>query len=179
MTFRIFSVVSSLFLVSNLVTSSKDESCGVYLAPSTIPGSGLGMFVGHRSLEKGGLVTLEDVVIPIIEMEWNNRLAPGPRVFLWDEYTWNPDVFPGMDEEVDEIELMNVASPGVGAAANSFLSLVNVIDDYVTMNRVVEGDSPGVGAFTPYYGRSFRATKDLSPGAEIFVEYVYPPNMRA
>ena len=81
-------------------------------------------------------------------------------------------MFPGMEEEADDISLVNVASPGVGAAANSFLSLVNLEDDEFEIDRVLDSNNPGVGASTPYFGRSFRASEPIAPGTELYVRYV-------
>jgi hypothetical protein len=63
--------------------------CGVYLAPSSIPGSGLGMYAGNRTYVVNDIVTDEDIVIPIFEREWHSNVK---GKFLWDEYTWNGDV---------------------------------------------------------------------------------------
>jgi hypothetical protein len=147
----------------------KKIKCGIYLAPSSIPGAGLGMYAGDKSYDKGDIVTFGDTVIPIIEFEWNNKHTDSDYSFLWDEYTWNSNVFPGMNEEGDDEDLIMVASPGVGAAANSYLSMVNVEDSYVKLGRAVK-EGPGVGASSPYYGREFEATNPIIPGGEIFVE---------
>ena len=60
-------------------TSTKDSSkkkqykeCGVYLAPSTIPGAGMGMFAGNKQYEKGDIVTEGDIVVPVFELDWHN-----------------------------------------------------------------------------------------------------------
>jgi hypothetical protein len=52
------------------------EECGLYLAPSTIPGAGLGMYAGNKPIKEGDHVVPEpngggDVIIPIFEMEWH------------------------------------------------------------------------------------------------------------
>lgn len=130
------------------------------------------MFAGDRSYAVGDTVTLGDTVIPIIEFEWHNERAELDYRFLWDEYTWNGNVFPPAEEEGDELDLIMFASPGVGAAANSYLSLVNIEDSWIKIDRGVKADSPGIGASSPYYGREYQATKDIPAGAEIFVEYV-------
>jgi hypothetical protein len=65
-----------------------------------------------------------------------------------------------------------MASPGVGAAANSYMSMINVEDDPIKISRAgLPPDSPGQGAFTIYHGRSFYATTPMEPGQEIFVSY--------
>ena len=61
-------------------TSTKDSTkkkkqykeCGVYLAPSTIPGAGMGMFAGNKQYEKGDIVTEGDIVVPVFELDWHN-----------------------------------------------------------------------------------------------------------
>lgn len=116
-------------------------------------------------------MTFGDIVIPIFNFEWNNEFTEDYQ-WLWDEYTWMASIFPGMEEELDGTEGIDVASPGVGAAANSFMGLVNIEDEETKLSRVVSSDSPGVGASTPYYGRSFSALSNLAPGSELFVRYV-------
>ncbi len=128
------------------------------------------MFAGDKRYKKNDLVTFGDTVIPISEYEWNN--LKGPHVgesFLWDEYTWDGPVFPGMEDEGDDADLIKGASPGAGAAPNCYLSLVNVDDTRTKMGRGVDVDGPGVGASTLYYGRELYATKEIPPGGEIYV----------
>jgi hypothetical protein len=165
-------VATCLKLASNYAMAEESSTkCGIYLAPSTIPGSGLGMYAGDHYYKEGDTVTGGDTVIPIVEHEWNNAGAEGGVQFLWDEYTWNGKVFEHvMEDEGDDIELIMAASPGVGAAANSYLSLGNVEDVYIKIGRPTKGDSPGVGGSSPYYGREFCATSDILPGGEIFAE---------
>ena len=54
-----------------LVTLAAKE-CGINLAPSTIPGAGLGMFAGNKAYAPGDIVTLGDLVIPAFEPDWHN-----------------------------------------------------------------------------------------------------------
>jgi hypothetical protein len=132
--------------------------------------------IGNATFEKGEQVTFGDIAIPMFDLVWHNQFTVDWQHFLWDEYTWMSSSFPGMEEEIDSIEDIDVASPGVGAAANSFLSLVNIEDDKEEgkpqISRVVSSDSPGVGASTPYYGRSFSALSKIAPGSELFIRYV-------
>ena len=60
------------------------KSCGVYLAPSTIPGAGLGMFAG-RHYNRNEIVTQGDIIIPLSEIDWHNGFQLD--FFLWEEYT--------------------------------------------------------------------------------------------
>lgn len=128
------------------------------------------MFAGDKHYKVDDVVTLGDAMIPLFEYEWNNEGGPfDGESFLWDEYTWTGSVFTGMEQETDDVDSVMGASPGVGAAANSYLSLVNVEDDWMKLARGVDGTSPGVGANTPYHGREFFAIEEIPPGGEIYV----------
>ena len=64
------------------------EACGLWLAPSTLPGAGLGMFAGKDFAKKELLQETGDVVIPIVDILMHQR-GRGKFTFLWDEYTWS------------------------------------------------------------------------------------------
>lgn len=76
-----------------LVATLAAKECGVYLAPSTIPGAGLGMYAGNKAYEKGDIVTLGDVVVPVFELDWH--MGHGSYDFLWHEYVWSYSQFNG------------------------------------------------------------------------------------
>jgi hypothetical protein len=175
--------VSTIVATTTSISSSNNNNdnggnniieCGVYLAPSSIPGAGLGMYVGNRFIDEGGIVTDEDILIPIVEREWHMEEHLKKGSFLWTEYYWNSAHFNGV--AADEIgeehqDDMIMISPGVGSAANSYLSMVNIDENEVRINRAgVPPESPGQGAFTIFHGRSFYATVEMEPGQEIFVE---------
>ena len=62
------------------------SKCGVYYAPSTIPGAGYGMFAG-RDFHELEWVLPGDLVVPIVEMRWHNGDAAYHH--LWEEYQWS------------------------------------------------------------------------------------------
>ena len=80
-----------LTFVSSLLVGNDDNEieCGLYMAESTIPNAGLGMFVGNRALKPGDVVTTDDLLIPVIEPDWHNNFedyhfcllytSPSPR----------------------------------------------------------------------------------------------------
>ncbi|KAL3938258.1 MAG: hypothetical protein SGBAC_006800, partial [Bacillariaceae sp.] len=95
---------------SNDEKTHDNSKCGVYLAPSSIPHAGLGMFAGHRDYKTGEQVTDGDIVIPIFEMEWHNQDKEWEfDHFLWDEYTWNGEVFPGGEQEQEDVSQLQFA----------------------------------------------------------------------
>jgi hypothetical protein len=63
------------------------NDCGIYLAPSTIPGAGLGMFAGNRPFSKGDVISYSDLMIVVNDMDWNNDYED--YSFLWNEYVWS------------------------------------------------------------------------------------------
>lgn len=54
--------------------------CGVYLALSTLPGTGIGMFAGRNFTAQEQMMQMGDHLIPIVD-------RPDQK-FLWDSYTW-------------------------------------------------------------------------------------------
>ena len=139
----------------------------------------MGMFVGHRSFNINDIVTFGDVIIPIIERKWHVKGLPKKKrrqKFLWDEYTWTGNYWNEfVEEEVKGYKAKDfkIASPGVGSIANSYLSLVNVEDTDIQIDRAkLKPTSPGIGSFSLFYNRQFFATTYIPPGMEIFDEYV-------
>jgi hypothetical protein len=68
-------------------THSSSIPCGIWLAPSTIPGAGLGMFAGRDFDEGEDLQEVGDVVIPVVDMV-EHQASDDDYTFLFDEYTW-------------------------------------------------------------------------------------------
>ena len=76
----------------NSVDNDPDEPafgdrCGVYYAPSTIPGAGYGIFAG-RDFHESEWVLPGDLVVPLVEMGWNNGHSNDYH-HLWEEYQWS------------------------------------------------------------------------------------------
>lgn len=161
---------------SNAESSSQERDnskCGLFLAPSSIPNSGLGMFAGHYGISENATIGDADVIIPFFEMEFHNLLKEKKQkydAFLWDEYVWASYVFPGAEQETNELESVEFACPGIGSAANSYLALKNAEDQGVSMGLGTDPGSPGAGAHSPYHNRSFTASEDIPAGGEVWVE---------
>lgn len=158
-------------LSSPVTTTIVDTNvCRVYMAPSTIPGAGFGLFAGVP-YQKGDLVTPGDGVVPIYDMEFHNGFSS--NTFLWDEYVWSGSTFSAMSEFERSID---AASFGIGALPNCFFPLLNVEDsedhgrDYANLDVAT---SPGIGAFSPWYDRKSYATQNIVAGSELFVDYGY------
>ena len=66
--------------------AKRESQCGVYFAPSTIPGAGFGMFAGV-DFDSGEVVTPGDLVVPYVDMPWHNGVFEDDELgFLWNEY---------------------------------------------------------------------------------------------
>jgi hypothetical protein len=73
----------------NATAATTPIECGIYMAPSTIPGAGLGIFAGrafraHEPLQQSG-----DLALSIVDIVLHNN--DSGFTFLWDEYTWNAE----------------------------------------------------------------------------------------
>jgi hypothetical protein len=85
--------------------------CGIWLALSSLPNTGMGMYAG-KAYKRGQPFQspLGDISVPISDMKSHNE-DPGFH-YLWDSYTWGTD--PGnldftMDQEAPSLDF---ASPG-------------------------------------------------------------------
>lgn len=180
------------------------DECGIYLAPSSIPGAGLGLYSGSRPYKIRDRLLDPDLLVLITQIEWHNSDhydysdhddededeneqdegegkddEDGGDEFHWtfQNYVWHSSLFPGTEHDVDDaLRTTVVVSTGFGAAINCMLPLINVADEdepysYQMTLSGVSSDSPGAGAFTPYYGRRFMATRDIQPYSELFASY--------
>lgn len=143
-------------------------TCGIWLAKSTMPNAGLGMFAGKPFQNEEDLLESGDIIIPIVDFKLNQF-----KYFysnIWDEYTWECESTLTKDEGLDEV---NSASPGFGACANSYLDLhnVDVWRPNVDNGGLDRAKDPGAGASSAYYNRRSTAKGDIEVGQELFVNY--------
>ncbi|GAX21693.1 hypothetical protein FisN_29Hh134 [Fistulifera solaris] len=156
-------------------SSTDDDSCGLYLAESAIPNSGLGMFTA-KSIAHNERIFYGEIVCNIEDFEENMRLRrqflsrsnKNTPSWLLDSYYWSPS------NALAEFEAEEVSSviPGLGMLANSHPGLVNAIQR--PPQRVADlhrTQHPGAGASTHFHDVHFVADGDIEAGAELFVEY--------
>jgi hypothetical protein len=140
------------------------STCGFWIAKSTLPNAGLGMFAGRDFAPYQELGV--DRVIPIIDLAKHQGYG---WPFLWNSYTWSAD---RIANEADEVSL---ALNGVGSTANAHTELRNIVlehtyADSTTTTGLHRSKDPGVGASTPY-SKVMRAKWGLQTGQEMFVSY--------
>jgi hypothetical protein len=162
------------------VTNLEGTECRVYLAPSTIPGAGLGVFAGV-AFRVDDMVLFGDIAVPIDELPFHtgsNDPLELSEFFLWQDYSWDSSIasginydYRGVDElgEGDILLDVELASFGLGAMPNCKFGFVNIhsnhlLDDNANLDR----SSPGNGAFTPFHERRGYAMAAIPAGAEIF-----------
>ena len=155
-------------------TSESPSVCGLYLARSSIPNSGLGVFTGIPH-EIGAVIAPPEIAHQLLvgfddadpqlhaSSEYHNSLV---RQYVWSSFV------SGGSFEASMVESL---IPGIGMAANSFLPLINArsvmgsIDSAGVVGR--EHGSPGAGAFSSYHDMTYVAEMSLEAGSEIFADY--------
>jgi len=165
----IFSATS--YVLGEVDVEDSDCHCRLFMALSTIPNDGIGVFTGVP-LKEGEPVGYGDTAIPVTDMDWHNDgLAENDDYhWLWRQYDWNSDEIGKMEFEAETVK---ACIPGLGAMPNCHFRLSNVEESWSLYDTdgFHRKKDPGVGAFTRYYGRNSTAIRDISEGTEIFVDY--------
>ncbi|KAK1747381.1 hypothetical protein QTG54_001344 [Skeletonema marinoi] len=158
-------------------TATADESnkCLLYLAESTIPNAGLGIFTGVP-VEEGKFsdewrrsLSHSRSRLARISRDEHAFQALGRLSLAITNYDWNADVI-GMDDVAKDV---SVTVSGFGAALNCHFALLNV-DEHVPTYDAAGLDrytSPGAGAITPWWNRTSTALRDIAAGSELYVDY--------
>ena len=144
--------------------------CALYLAESTIPNSGMGMFTAI-DLPSGSLVGSPDIAVPVIDVNWHNQASYQREEyhFIYENYFWSAQSM----RMVDIAESVGVMSHGFGALANSHQGLMNLDEglpryDIAGLHR---SRDVGAGQFSPYHDREVRTSSMVPAGSELFVDY--------
>jgi hypothetical protein len=156
--------------------NNDDSLCGLYMAESAIPNSGLGMF-SARAIPTNERIFYGDVVINVEDFEENMKLRQifnreDPRdhdKWLLKDYVWTPEVTSAVLEADDVDSIV----PGYGMLANSHPGLVNsIMSAPKRITNLHRGRDPGAGASTFYHDIHFMTRRrPVEAGAELFVEY--------
>ena len=91
----------------------------------------------------------------------------------FQKHTDSDSSFTRMTEENGYQSGLQGCSPGIGAAINCDLPLVNVIDTWSKIDGagMHRSKDPGAGAITPYNDRKSRATRTIQAGEELYIDY--------
>jgi hypothetical protein len=151
-----------------LIAGKKSKpQCDLYIAESTIPNAGLGIFTSVKK-EKGKTVGNGDTCLPLIDIYWNND---NDFFYPFVDYVWDGTTM-GMEQEVEKTDI-DAYWPGLDCAVNCNLALINVAKafpdyDEAGMHRTKH---PGTGAFTPYHKGTTEVVRSIPPGGELFKFY--------
>lgn len=172
----IIELMDSLQYASNLAEKDVqlDLECGIWVAPSTIDGAGLGMFAGRDFRPQEELLPSGDSMVPIVDYRYHALASSKTNhTWLWDEYSWNSDKMLAHLEGKFQVML---ASPGFGSVANSFIPLFNVEEWFAEKDStgLHRSKDPGVGGFSPYHSRKSTARLPIVAGDELFVDCKFP-----
>jgi hypothetical protein len=178
-------LLAGLLTMESLITcaTAKEAStrmdCELYIAESTIPNAGLGIFTGVAKA-KGDTIGNGDKAIPLVDLNWHagdysdhegleNETVPffNPT----QDYVWH-GLGMGMDYETVQDDI-TAFWPGVDAMINCNLGLLNVIKSTPIYDEggLHRNMHPGAGGITPYNGVPTHVIRDIPAGGEIFKHY--------
>jgi hypothetical protein len=157
-----------------LTKESKPLECGLYLAPSTIPGAGLGLFAGHQAWEEGTKAGYGDICIPIVNPHLHRNYSK-PFFHPLGDYTWS-HIDVGMTLEACPAVHLEAFCPGIDALVNSHQFVLNLgspnkshVAQYLPAG--IFRTSPNAGAVSPYRNSTTRVSRRIPPGGELFKSY--------
>lgn len=167
-------VLLSSIAAAKAANKNEGDQCLLYLAESTIPNAGLGVFTGVPVDEGHMLGRVGDAAIATVDQDWHasaDMISKASGDYHWPltNYDWNaPDI--GCDHDAEDV---SATVNGFGAAPNCHFSLLNVDEhaaqfDNAGLDRYT---SPGAGAITPWFNRTSTATRDIKAGSELYVDY--------
>ena len=147
-------------------STKQNNQCQIYLAESSIPNAGLGMYTTSEIKEKEYLQS--EISIPLSDMNET----------ILDSYYWDA-IYRG---QFLEALLSKEIIPGLGMAANGARGLANVKITHpieLDVSKLHEDDkflfgdrsTPDVGSYSDYAMHQWHATRDIPAGMEIFAEY--------
>jgi hypothetical protein len=149
----------------------KSQVCSLWMAESSIPGAGWGIFAGTAI--PAGQELGSDVVIQYVDARHQAELQkavhdkPVPKILL-SSYFWK-SIETHAYFDADQVESI---VPGLGMLANGHLGLANVEQAACRdLRSTVPRADPRAGAQSHYNDCVFRSTRPIPAGHEIYVDY--------
>ena len=155
-------------------TGEDDLGCTLYLAPSIIPGGGLGMFTTIEYEEDEEMHNLPaDISIPYGLPDDDDSIMGGMTNYHWESKIVG-------DTEHHLVQYHEGSTfydmvPGFGAIANSDHHYENI--QHADSNRAEpaidqwDRPHPGTDAYTPFHHAHIKSLQYIAQGAELFVSY--------
>lgn len=147
--------------------ADENSECGLFLALSTLPGAGMGIFSGFEK-KPGDAIGSGDVCLPQLDLRYHNRQ---PMFDSMQDYYWQGNNM-GMARESHSND-NSAYCPGLDCATNCHLGLLNTQHSYPLYDNSVlhRSKDPGAGAFTPYHNGTTYASRNIPAGGELFKMY--------
>ena len=166
-----------------MAVSVQEPQCEVYLAPSTIPNAGLGVYSGVTK-KVGEFVGNGDPAFPLLELDWHNGYAmdpDSPETQYFDPFTnyvWDGATM-GMGLEIQTGGEVTALWPGLDCAINCQIPLENTKRAFPRHNSHQEepnsldymphrSKDPAAGAVTTYRSGFTVVTREIPAGGELF-----------
>jgi len=148
-------------------TGVEHPNCLLFLAESTIPNAGLGIFTGI-DLRPGDAVAEADIIVPLQDWEWHAE-ADVDFWFLWRDYSWDLSEV-GMESDVEDGSALVI---GTGCMPNCNFALINAKEGKPEYGHsgLHRSRDPGAGGFTGFHDQRMHALRDVPAGGELFVSY--------
>lgn len=162
------------------ITNDQDNTCTVYMAPSSVRGiKSMGIYT-TKDLSRGSVIVkaADGLSIPVIDY-YNDvgdteqtKLARKKWISIFDEYWWGRGVTDQLRLEADtavDFKMTFGELPNHHCVLDS-LDLLNPHKGYNDglVNRTID---PGVGAFSYHVGRKVIVNRQVSAGEELFLNY--------
>jgi hypothetical protein len=163
-------VLSSSFRDVHAGIVEQNPHCRLYLAESTIPNAGLGIYTGI-DLPANVSIAEPDIIVPLHDLEFHtgNNIDVDYH-FLWNDYSWNPSEV-GMETDFHNGYALVL---GTGCVPNCNFALLNAIEENKPMydhGGLHRSNDVGISGFTGYYNQRMITTRPIPKGGEIFVDY--------
>lgn len=145
---------------------SSPSTCSLYVARSTIPNAGLGIYTS-KGIPKNHPVGPSDIVIQLPDL---NPYYHSSLQVLSYQYYWDGQDTGGQYEGRKVYSLI----PGIGMLANGHPDVYNTVQSNGSTfdnGGLYRSSHPAAGSSSSYFNYTFFASKDIPPGGEILVQY--------
>lgn len=168
------SILPYLLLMAKMVSTaetitfydgSDNDMCSLFLAPSTVPGAGYGIFT-TKDVAPGTEFFGENIAVPLIDLS----LYDVTHSLIFTDYYWAGS---SEHQKYEALELDMIELSPLGTLSNHHsklhnLALVPGTHDDTMVNRLLDNEA---GAFTYHGGERYCAKHAISAGSELFNNY--------
>lgn len=144
-----------------------DDTCTLYLAPSSLPhNAGLGIYSAVARQPGDVLEATHDVCLPFVDLYWHHPAYFNGHL---DDYLWNGRAM----RTESRTGTVDAYCPGLNSLLNCHIGLINVLKSTPTYNDagLHRAQHAGAGARTPYATAPATVARHIPAGGELFTFY--------